>query len=116
MASLNGTASASLQESDSDSSSSEYAPHCPAALELYSVAPEAVWSAVSEFEDLQASEAASSTFQSTLSYDRLREEATASLTEGVMPPWEQEGVMKDVAGVDLKTLVTADFVYNKELR
>lgn len=42
--------------------------------------------------------------------------ARRSMKEGLMPPWNQEGLMQDVAGLSVDTLVSADAVYNKELR
>ncbi|CAI5986795.1 unnamed protein product, partial [Closterium sp. NIES-65] len=44
-----------------------------------------------------------------------RMKAMESLAEGLMPPWEQEGLMKDVSGLSVDALVSADAVYNKEL-
>ncbi|GJP70689.1 hypothetical protein CLOP_g1601 [Closterium sp. NIES-67] len=44
-----------------------------------------------------------------------RMKALESLAEGLMPPWEQEGLMKDVSGLSVDALVSADAVYNKEL-
>ncbi|CAI5462292.1 unnamed protein product [Closterium sp. Yama58-4] len=44
-----------------------------------------------------------------------RMKAMESLAEGLMPPWEQEGLMKDVSGLSIDALVSADAVYNKEL-
>lgn len=117
-ASLNGSASS---HSDSDSSA-ELGPHCPATLELYTLAPESAWHAVEESNDFRTSDArevesaGAGAFMSSLAQDKLRAEATASLAEGVMPPWEQEGLLRSAEGLDLKTLVNADFVYNKELR
>lgn len=45
-----------------------------------------------------------------------RGELKRSLKEGIMPPWRQEGVLLDVSKMSNDMLVSADAVYNKELR